>query len=79
MTTVLTLIDSSITAWRIDHALEPDRLAATSDHDAAGEGRGEDANLSVAGEEDPGAALDLVDPTTQGPEACSPRHRERSA
>jgi hypothetical protein len=79
ITTALTLIDRSITAWRIDHTLEPDRLAATSDHDAAGEGRGEDANFSVAGEEDPDAALDLVDPTTEGPEANCPWPRERSA
>jgi hypothetical protein len=79
MTNVLTLIDSGIAALRIDHTLEPDRLAATSEHETVGDGRGEDASSSVAGEEDPGAALDLVGPTTEGPEACCPWPRERSA
>lgn len=39
---------------------------------------GED-NMSIVGEEDPGAALDLLRPATQGPEAYCPWPRESSA
>jgi len=79
MAAVITLIDSDLTAVPIDHTLEPDRPASISDDDAAGEGRGEDVNSSVVREEDPGAALDLVGPTTEGPEAFCLWPRERSA
>lgn len=79
MAPVITSIDNGLTALPIDHTRAPDRPAAISDHDMAGEGPAEDANSSVLGEEDPGAALDLAGPTTIAPEACRPWPGERSA
>lgn len=79
MAALINLIDSGLAAVPIDRALEPDRLAATSDNEAARERRGEDDDSSVLGEEDPGAALDWVGPRTEGPEACCPWPRDRSA
>lgn len=36
-------------------------------------------NMSILGEEDPGAALDLLRPAAEGPEAYCPWPRESSA
>lgn len=61
--------------------MKPDAVATTTVqeplHPAAA--CPDDFNSSVAGEEDPGAALDLIDPMSDAPDAWCPWPRERSA
>lgn len=79
MTTVLPLIGRGITSGRPCHDIESDSRVATSDREVAGGDGGEDSNVSVTGEEDPGAALDLIDPRTDASDAWCPWPREPSA
>jgi hypothetical protein len=71
------LSHSVASGTKIEASVRSRDLAATTH--LTSEQLAEDASFSVAGEEDPGAALDLVGPTTGGPEAWCTWPRERSA
>jgi hypothetical protein len=81
MTTAPTLNGSGIPALRTtDRATHSDGLAVASEGDFANSDDVDDSDLSVAGEEDPGAALGVIGPGTDGPEArWCPWPREASA
>ena len=62
--------------------LKPDALATTATHQTLhpAAARPDDFNASVAGEEDPGASLDLIAPApTDAPAAWCPWPRERAS
>lgn len=61
------------------HGTMSDSRVAASDREVASADVGEDSNVSVAGEEDPGAAVELIDPITHAPDAWCPWPGERSA
>jgi hypothetical protein len=81
MTTAPSLKGSGITSLpTMDHATKSDGLAATSDGEVAGSDDIAEADLSVPGDEGPGAALLLIGSGTDQPEArWSPWPREASA
>lgn len=79
MTIVLPVMGRDIRSERTHRGIEPDSRAGLRDREEAGTHGGQDANVSVAGEEDPGAALDLIGPGIHAPDACCLGPRERSA
>lgn len=79
MTTVLPVIGRDIRSERTRHGIESDSRVGPRDREEAGTQGGEDSNLSVAGEKDPGAVLDLIGPGIHAPDAWCLWPRERSA
>lgn len=79
ITTVLPVVGLGIDSrWMCDSTM-PNSRGAASACEVSDTERREDSNVSVAGEEDPGAALDLIAPSTDAPGACCPWPSERSA
>jgi hypothetical protein len=80
MTIALSLIGTGITSLRTTtQVIESGDPIADGDAKRVGSDDGYDSGWSVAGEEDPGAALDLVDREDDGTGASCPWPRERSA
>jgi hypothetical protein len=81
MTTAPTLNGSGGTSLRTnDHATKSAGLIVASGGKAAKSDDVDDSDLSIAGEEDPGAALDMIGAGSDGPEAqWCPWPRDASA
>jgi hypothetical protein len=81
MTTVPTLDASPSTSCRTtDYGTMSDAVFAASECNSAYSDDADDSGLSVAGEEDPGAALDVIGSGTDRPEAQTcPWLKEASA
>jgi hypothetical protein len=81
MTTTPTLNGSGGTSLRMnDHATKSDGPVVASAGSVAKPDDVDDSDLSVAGEEDPGAALDMIGAGSDGPEAqWCPWPRDASA
>jgi hypothetical protein len=72
MTSVPPLTGRCETSTQTDPGIGSDGYVVANDHEVIGPDGNEDSNFSVAGEEDPGAALDLNGPSTNGTEAWCP-------